>query len=100
MKPYTNEVGKMWQHQQQLLHKFIARIEQRGKIGKFTVIADEIGMAHDEFYSKISINPRTPLLNHERIAIENQILIRDSRIYTAYLRELHFNDEIILKGDD
>jgi hypothetical protein len=64
------------------------------KLNKLSIVAMEIGMGEDEFRSKISINPRTPLTKAEMVQIEYFIKERDIEEYENYLRAWHTNDGI------
>ncbi|HOT98952.1 MAG TPA: hypothetical protein PKZ83_17655 [bacterium] len=98
-KPYAREVGRMWREETQLIKISLERMLRRNTLSKLTVVADQIGMSHDEFRSKVSINPRTPLQWSERIAIEHYMSIGDPEVYQQYLREYHMMDDIKFEGD-
>lgn len=94
MKPLTEETGRMWKEQQQLLRGTVDRLIRRNRLSKLDVIADEIGIGKDELHSKISINPRMPLTRAEMIQIEYFIKEKDTEEYENYLRAWHANDVI------
>ena len=97
MKPLTEETGRVWKEQQQMLRGTLERMIRRNRLSKLDIIADEIGMGRDELYSKISINPRTPLTRAEMVQIEYFIKERDSEEYENYLRSWHANDGICVR---
>ena len=99
-KPYAREVWRMWREETQLIKVSLERMLRRNTISKLTVVADQIGMNHDEFRNKVSINPRTPLQWAERIAIEHFISIVDPEVYQQYLREFHLMDAITFEGGE
>lgn len=99
-KPYAREVGRMWREEAQLIMTSLERMLRRNTISKLTVVADQIGMNHDEFRSKVSINPRTPLQWAERIAIEHYIAINDPEVYQQYIRDFHLMDTLKFDGDE
>jgi hypothetical protein len=99
-KPFTEEAGRMWREEQQMIRSCLEWMIRKNTLPKRTVVADHIGMGHDEFHSKISINPRTPLQWSERIGIEHYIARNDPESYQQYLRSLHLNDAITVEEDD
>ncbi len=98
-KSYAREVGRMWREETQLIKVSLERMLRRNTLSKLTAVADQIGMNHDEFRSKVSINPRTPLQWAERIAIEHFMSVNDPEVYQQYLREFHLMDAIKFEGD-
>lgn len=94
MKPYMVETGRMWRQEAQMIKNHLEKMVMRNSLPKLTVIADEIGMSHDEFHSKVSMSPRTPMTWSERIAIEHEMERRDEDVYLHYIREYHLNDHI------
>lgn len=98
-KPLKREVGVVWRQEQQLIRLTLERMIQNGTLPKLAVVADEIEMAQDEFRSKISVNPRTPLTWDERIAIEQQIFQRDEVEFVRYLQTFHFNNFLEVRAD-
>jgi len=98
-KPYAREVGRMWRVEAQLIKTSLERMLRRNTLSKLNVVADEIGMAQDEFRSKVSINPRTPLQWAERIAIEHFMSVNDPEVYQQYIRDFHLMDTITFVGD-
>jgi len=99
-KPFRAEVGIVWRQESQLIRMTLERMVQRNTLSKLSVIADEIGMSEDEFRSKVSVNPRTPLSWNERISIEQQILERDGTEYLRYLQYFHLTSAITIKDED
>jgi len=96
-KKQSEEAVKVWKEQQQILRMHLEHMVKNNSLAKLSVIAEEIGMSHDEFACKISINPRTPLQNAERIAIEHEILKRDREVYIDYLRAFHLLDSLTVE---
>ena len=96
MKPNSEEAGRMWRENQQLLRLYFEKLIRLNKLGKLSVIAEETNMTAGEFYSKISITPRTPLTRAELISLEHQLFKRDPQAYGQYLREWHGNPFICI----
>lgn len=94
MKPNSEEAGRMWRENQQLLRLYFERLIRHNKLGKLAVIAEEVNMTTSEFYSKISITPRTPLTRAELVSLEHELYKRDPEAYAQYLREWHGNPDI------
>jgi len=89
MNEHKKEVKMMWRDLQQLLRVHLEKLVRRNRLGKIEAMAEEVGMSVDEFHNKISINPRTPITNAERISIEHEIARRDPQVYIEYLKQLH-----------
>ena len=96
MKPNSEEAGRMWRENQQLLRLYFERLIRQNKLGKLAVIAEETNMTFGEFSSKISITPRTPLTRAELISLEHELYKRDPEAYAQYLREWHGNPDIYI----
>ena len=90
----------MWRSQSQLIKTYLERMVRRGTLPKIVFVAGEVGMGEDEFYSKVSINPRTPMQTEERIAIEHVMASRDPETFQQYLREFHMTDSITVEEAD
>jgi hypothetical protein len=93
-KPYTKETGRMWRIQAQLIRQTLERLVRKNELSKLSVVASEIGMTEDEFSSKISITPRTPMEKGELVSVENFIRMTDTEVYQEYLRAWHCDDSI------
>jgi hypothetical protein len=98
-KPLKKEVGIVWRLEQQLIRLTLERMVNNCTLGKLSTIADETGMTEDEFRSKISMNPRTPMTWDERIAIENLIFKLDETEFVRYLQQFHLSNFVVVRAD-
>ena len=73
----------------QLLLMSFERMVRNNSLPKLTAAADEIGMPHAEFHSKISINPRTPITFEERVQFEHVIAAKDKDEFRRYMENFH-----------
>ena len=99
MKSYKKEVGIVWRQEAQLIRVTLERLVRKQLVSKLSVIAEKVGMTEDEFASKISINPRTPLTWDERITLEHLIFQLDANEYDHYLQQYHMHDLVEVRSD-
>jgi len=69
-----------------------------GTLQKVSGLCYELALNPDQFFNRISDNPRTGLRIEELWTIERLMEQLDPAIYSEYLRTLHNNDLIIVKG--
>ncbi len=100
MKPNSEEAGRMWRENQQLLRLYFEGLIRHNKLSKLAVIAEETNMTASEFSSKISITPRTPLTRAELVSLEHELYKRDPEAYAQYLRDWHGNPDICIAQNE
>lgn len=90
------EIGRMFQHQQQVLNRYIERLIDKGKLPSKRKLFDVLNYSENQGYKELSDNPVQPMEDWRRVVFEKAILKEDPDEYVNYLRDLHMNDFIDL----